>query len=171
MVESLMTQELPTIRRSPSVDVRTVALSLMWVWLPTTTAVVDNDRSAEGLAHEGVEPVEADPGSAVSGQADVPEEAAVEAMAETTHEASGPVDVFVTNVGLTIDETFGTMIRWGGETVRDVNLDSVCNCTKAFFGEIRVSDPGAPGPSRWSWPPRDQPPLVSPSGSSRPTCS
>lgn len=121
-------------------------------------------------------------------------------MAETTHEVSGPVDVFVTNVGLTIDETFGTMIRRGGETVRDVNLGGVCNCTKAFFEDIKVSDPGrlvnissvrgqqgnpdhANSTATTSMlfgctrsialelPPRDQPPLVSPSGSSIPICS
>lgn len=50
--------------------------------------------------------------------------------------------MLVNNAGLTIDETFGNMIRRGGETVRNVNLGSVCNCTKAFFENIKVSDPG-----------------------------
>jgi len=104
--------------------------------------VVVNYRSSERLAHEVADRIDDGPGRAVPVQADVSDPDAVAAMAETTREAFGAVDVLVNNAGLTIDKKFDNMTRDDWATVMAVNLGGVFNCTKAYFEDIKTSGQG-----------------------------
>jgi 3-oxoacyl-[acyl-carrier protein] reductase len=108
----------------------------------TGANVVVNYRSSEAAAHEVVDTIEDEGGTAIAVQADVAEYDAVAAMAETTHDAFGPVDVLVNNAGLTVDRTFGNMSREDWERVIDVNLGGVYNCTHCFFDDITKAEHG-----------------------------
>jgi 3-oxoacyl-[acyl-carrier protein] reductase len=108
----------------------------------TGANVVVNYRSSEAAAHEVVDTIEDEGGTAIAVQADVAEYDAVAAMAETTHDAFGPVDVLVNNAGLTVDRTFGNMSREDWERVIDVNLGGVYNCTHCFFDDITEAEHG-----------------------------
>jgi 3-oxoacyl-[acyl-carrier protein] reductase len=57
-------------------------------------------------------------------------------MRDRVHEAFGPTDVLVNNAGITVDRTFREMSREDWDTVMDVNLGGVFNCTKAFFDDL-----------------------------------
>jgi 3-oxoacyl-[acyl-carrier protein] reductase len=104
--------------------------------------VVVNYRSSEARAHEVVDAIEESGGAAVALQADVADEAAVEAMAETTRDAFGPADVLVNNAGITVDKKFENMTRDDWQRVLDVNLGGVFNCTHCFFDDIKESEEG-----------------------------
>jgi 3-oxoacyl-[acyl-carrier protein] reductase len=104
--------------------------------------VVVNYRSSEGEAYDTVEAIEEAGGEAVPIQADVCDEAAVEAMAEKTREAFGPADVLVNNAGMTVDKKFENMSREDWERVMDVNLGGVFNCTNAYFDDIKDANEG-----------------------------
>ena len=104
--------------------------------------VVVNYRSSEARAHEVVDAIEESGGTAVALQADVADEAAVEAMAETTRDAFGTVDVLVNNAGITVDKKFENMTREDWQRVLDVNLGGVFNCTHCFFDDIKNADEG-----------------------------
>ena len=108
----------------------------------TGANVVVNYRSSEAAAHEVVDTVEDEGGTAIAVQADVAEYDAVAAMVEATHDAFGPVDVLVNNAGLTVDRTFGNMSREDWERVIDVNLGGVYNCTHCFFDDITEAEHG-----------------------------
>jgi 3-oxoacyl-[acyl-carrier protein] reductase len=108
----------------------------------TGANVVVNYRSSEAAAHEVVDTIEDEGGTAIAVQADVAEYDAVAAMAEATHDAFGPVDVLVNNAGLTVDRTFGNMSREDWERVIDVNLGGVYNCTHCFFDDITEAEHG-----------------------------
>jgi len=104
--------------------------------------VVVNYRSSEGKAHDVVEAIEADGGSAVPIQGDVSEFDDMQAMADIVGEEFGGADVLVNNAGITIDKKFEKMTKEDWETVVDVNLNGVFNATKAFFQDIKESDGG-----------------------------
>jgi 3-oxoacyl-[acyl-carrier protein] reductase len=104
--------------------------------------VVVNYRSSEGEAYDTVEAIEEAGGEAVPIQADVCDEAAVEAMAEKTREAFCPADVLVNNAGMTVDKKFENMSREDWERVMDVNLGGVFNCTNAYFDDIKDANEG-----------------------------
>ncbi|MFB6188791.1 MAG: 3-oxoacyl-[acyl-carrier-protein] reductase [Halapricum sp.] len=105
--------------------------------------VVVNYRSSEAAAEEVASYVEAETdGEAVTVQADVSDAEAVEAMAEATHEAFGPADVLVNNAGITLDGRFENIDHDRWQTVLDVNLTGVYNCTDAFYDDIKESDQG-----------------------------
>ena len=108
----------------------------------TGANVVVNYRSSEAAAHEVVDTIEDEGGTAIAVQADVAEYEAVAAMTEATHDAFGPVDVLVNNAGLTVDRTFGNMSREDWERVIDVNLGGVYNCTHCFFDDITEAEHG-----------------------------
>ena len=104
--------------------------------------VVVNYRSSEGKAYDTVEAIEEAGGNAVPIQADVCDEAAVEAMAEKTREAFGPAEVLVNNAGMTVDKKFENMTKDDWERVMDVNLGGVFNCTNAYFDDIKAANEG-----------------------------
>jgi len=104
--------------------------------------VVVNYRTSEREAYDVVDTIEADGGSAVAVQADVTEGEEVEAMADRVRNAFGPPDVLVNNAGITIDKKFENMTREDWDTVMDVNLGGVYNCTNAFFDDLAAADEG-----------------------------
>jgi len=98
--------------------------------------VVVNYRSSEDEAHEVKETIEEGPGSAVVAQADVANYEEVEAMYDAVTEEFGSVDVLVNNAGITIDKKFENMQKEDWDTVMDVNLGGVFNCTKICFEDL-----------------------------------
>ncbi|MEF8789236.1 MAG: beta-ketoacyl-ACP reductase [Haloarculaceae archaeon] len=104
--------------------------------------VVVNYRSSEAAAHEVADTVEDLGGAAIPVQADVSKMEAVRTMAERTREEFGPATVLVNNAGLTIDKKFENMTREDWDTVMQVNLGGVFNCTKTYFEDIREADQG-----------------------------
>jgi len=104
--------------------------------------VVVNYRSSSDEAEDVVETIEADGGTAMAAQADISIEDDVEQMAAHIHDTFGEVDVLVNNAGITIDKKFENMTRDDWETVIDVNLGGVFNCTNAFFDDIKASRSG-----------------------------
>ncbi len=105
--------------------------------------VVVNYRSSETQAADVAAHVDEEtPGEAITVQADVSEPEDVDAMVEQTHEAFGPADVLVNNAGITLDGRFENIDRDKWETVIDVNLTGVYNCTDAFYDDIKASDQG-----------------------------
>jgi 3-oxoacyl-[acyl-carrier protein] reductase len=104
--------------------------------------VVVNYRSSEGEAHEVAEAIEDSGGAALPVQADVADEAEIEAMAETTREAFGPADILVNNAGVTVDKKFENMSREDWKRVVEVNLGGVFNATNAYFDDIKSAEDG-----------------------------
>ena len=104
--------------------------------------VVVNYRSSEAAAYEVADAIEDGKGSAIPIQADVTDEAAVEAMADRSREAFGSADVLVNNAGLTVDKKFENMTRADWDRVIEVNLGGVFNCTNAYFEEIKDAEHG-----------------------------
>ena len=105
-------------------------------------AVVVNYRSSAAEAEAVVESIEEDGGRAIATQADISDFDDVRAMREEAHDSLGPVDVLVNNAGVTVDKKFENMDRADWETVIDVNLGGVYNCTKAFFDDLRDAPHG-----------------------------
>jgi len=104
--------------------------------------VVVNYRSSEGEARDVVETIREEGGEAIAAQADVAKQDEVREMRETVTEAFGPADVLVNNAGITIDKKFENMTREDWDTVMDVNLGGVYNCTDAFYEDIKGADHG-----------------------------
>jgi len=104
--------------------------------------VVVNYRSSEGEARDVVETIREEGGEAIAAQADVAKQDEVREMRETVTEAFGPADVLVNNAGITIDKKFENMTREDWDTVMDVNLGGVYNCTDAFYEDIKEADHG-----------------------------
>jgi 3-oxoacyl-[acyl-carrier protein] reductase len=104
--------------------------------------VVVNYRSSEREAYETAEVIEESGGSAIPIQADVSDEAAVAAMAEKTQDAFGRTHVLVNNAGMTVDKKFENMAQEDWDTVMDVNLGGVFNCTHCLFEDIKAADQG-----------------------------
>jgi 3-oxoacyl-[acyl-carrier protein] reductase len=101
-----------------------------------------NYRSSEAEAHDVVETIESEGGTAVPLQADVANMSDVEAMATEIHDAFGPVDVLVNNAGITIDKKFENMTKENWDAVIDVNLGGVFNATSTFFEDVKSADDG-----------------------------
>jgi 3-oxoacyl-[acyl-carrier protein] reductase len=104
--------------------------------------VVVNYRSSAAEAEAVVEEIRETGGTAVAVQADVADPDAVERMAEEVHEELGTVDVLVNNAGITIDRKFAEMSHEDWQTVVEVNLGGMFNCTKTFWEDIRAADHG-----------------------------
>jgi 3-oxoacyl-[acyl-carrier protein] reductase len=104
--------------------------------------VVVNYRSSEAEAHDVVEGIEADGGTAMAARADVSEMAEVREMADAVREELGPVSVLVNNAGITRDTKFEEMTREDWDAVVDVNLGGVFNATKVFFDDLREAEEG-----------------------------
>ena len=104
--------------------------------------VVVNYRNSEREAYDVVDEIEADGGTAIAVQADVTEVDEVEGMADRVRNAFGPADVLVNNAGITIDKKFEKMSREDWDTVIDVNLGGVYNCTDVFWDDLKAADNG-----------------------------
>lgn len=104
--------------------------------------VVVNYRSSEDAAHEVKEVINEGPGEAVVAQADVADFEEVQAMHEAVTEEFGAVDVLVNNAGITVDKKFSDMTREDWDTVMEVNLGGVFNCTKVCYDDIRDAHEG-----------------------------
>ena len=104
--------------------------------------VVVNYRSSGAEAAAVVEEIREHGGSAMTAQADVAVAEDVEAMREEVLDEFGTVDVLVNNAGITIDKKFENMTREDWDTVMDVNLGGVYNCTNAFFDDLAAADEG-----------------------------
>ena len=104
--------------------------------------VVVNFRSSEAEAEAVVEEIENRGGTAITAQADVADQDQVLAMRERVLEEFGQADVVVNNAGITIDKKFEAMTREDWDTVMDVNLGGVFNCTNAFYEDVRESADG-----------------------------
>ncbi len=104
--------------------------------------VAVNYRSSDEAAREVVDSIDAAGGTAALAQADVSDHEAVAEMRDSVTDALGPVDVLVNNAGITIDKPFEEMDREDWQTVIDVNLGGVFNCTDAFYDDVRASETG-----------------------------
>ena len=104
--------------------------------------VVVNYRSSEREAREVVERIREEGGDAIAAQADVSKADEVEAMHERVADEFGGADVLVNNAGITIDKKFEKMTREDWDTVIDVNLGGVYNCTDIFYEDLKEADHG-----------------------------
>ncbi|GGN88948.1 MULTISPECIES: 3-oxoacyl-[acyl-carrier-protein] reductase [Haloarcula] len=104
--------------------------------------VVVNYRSSEAEARAVVESIREEGGEAIAAQADVAKPDEVQAMREKVVDEYGPADVLVNNAGITIDKKFENMTREDWDTVIDVNLGGVFNCTDAFYDDIKEAEHG-----------------------------
>ncbi|QIO22930.1 beta-ketoacyl-ACP reductase [Haloarcula sp. JP-L23] len=104
--------------------------------------VVVNYRSSEAEARAVVESIREEGGEAIAAQADVAKSTEVQAMREKVVDEYGPADVLVNNAGITIDKKFENMTREDWDTVIDVNLGGVFNCTDAFYDDIKQAEHG-----------------------------
>ncbi len=94
------------------------------------TVVVNYARSPEAAA-EVVATIEAAGGKAWSHQADVAVESEVETMVQTVLEREGRLDVLVNNAGITRDGLLMRMKTADWQSVIDLNLTGVFQCTRA----------------------------------------
>jgi 3-oxoacyl-[acyl-carrier protein] reductase len=104
--------------------------------------VVVNYRSSADEARAVVESIREEGGDAIAAQADVAKEAEVAAMRERVADEFGSTDVLVNNAGITIDKKFENMTREDWDTVMNVNLGGVFNCTNIFYEDIKQADHG-----------------------------
>jgi 3-oxoacyl-[acyl-carrier protein] reductase len=104
--------------------------------------VVVNYRSSAESAEAACETIRREGGNAIASKADVTDIVEVEAMREEAHDAFGSVDVLVNNAGITKDTRFVKMSREDWDTVIDVNLGGVFNCTKTFYDDIWEAEEG-----------------------------
>jgi len=110
----------------------------------TGANVVINYRSSEEEAKATVDAIESmdGPGSAIAVQADVTDQAEVEAMRDRTHEEYGEVHVLVNNAGINRDTRFVNMTKDEWDQVMDVNLGGTFNATQVFYDDIWNADEG-----------------------------
>jgi 3-oxoacyl-[acyl-carrier protein] reductase len=104
--------------------------------------VVVNYRSSADAADDVVDSIRERGGDAIAAQADVAKADEVEAMREQVTDEFGNVDVLVNNAGITIDKKFEKMTREDWDTVMNVNLGGVFNCTDAFYEDLKRADHG-----------------------------
>jgi 3-oxoacyl-[acyl-carrier protein] reductase len=104
--------------------------------------VVVNYRSSSESAESACETIRREGGDAIASQADVTDMVEVEAMREEAHDAFGAVDVLVNNAGITKDTRFVKMSREDWDTVMDVNLGGMFNCSKTFYDDIWEAEEG-----------------------------
>lgn len=104
--------------------------------------VVVNYRTADDHADETVMTIEDEGGTAVSMQADVTDQTAIEGLRDRTHEDVGRINVLVNNAGITRDQTFEAMSAEAWMEVLEVNLTGAFNVTKEFYRDIKEAEHG-----------------------------
>ncbi|MCU0474523.1 MAG: 3-oxoacyl-[acyl-carrier-protein] reductase [Anaerolineae bacterium] len=97
-------------------------------------SVVVNYNSSPAAAEEVVQAITEAGGKAVAVQANVSDEAQVEALFKAAVEAFGKVDIVVNNAGVTRDNLIIRMKPEDFDTVIDTNLRSAWLCCKAAIG-------------------------------------
>lgn len=97
-------------------------------------AVVVNYNSSPVAAEEVVAEITGADGKAIAVQANVSDEAQVEALFKAAVEAFGKVDILVNNAGVTRDNLIIRMKAEDFDTVIDTNLKSAWLCCKAAIG-------------------------------------
>lgn len=97
-------------------------------------AVVVNYNSSPAAAEEVVAEIIGAGGKAIAVQANVSDEAQVEALFKAAIEAFGKVDILVNNAGVTRDNLIIRMKAEDFDTVIDTNLKSAWLCCKAAIG-------------------------------------
>jgi len=104
--------------------------------------VVVNYRRSEQEAHDAVDAIEDEGGTAIPVRGDVADYDQVEGMCAEIHDGFGTVDVLVNNAGITIDKKFENMTRADWDRVMEVNLGGVFNCTNCLFEDIKRAEHG-----------------------------
>ena len=100
-------------------------VAVNWIANPdATTKIVDEINAGEG-------------GKAIGVQADVSDEAQVQAMFKTVVDAFGTVDILVANAGLQRDAAFDAMTLQGWEFVLKVNLTGQFLCAREAVREFK----------------------------------
>jgi len=94
-------------------------------------SVVVNYASSSAAADEVVAAIAAMGGTAIAIQADISQEAEVEALVKTTKTEFGRIDVLVNNAGITRDTLLLRMKLADWQAVIDLNLTGVFLCTRA----------------------------------------
>lgn len=97
-------------------------------------AIVVNYNSSPAAAEEVVAEITGAGGKAIAVQANVSDEAQVEALFKAAIEAFGKVDILVNNAGVTRDNLIIRMKAEDFDTVIDTNLKSAWLCCKAAIG-------------------------------------
>ncbi|WP_247010663.1 SDR family NAD(P)-dependent oxidoreductase [Halorientalis litorea] len=77
------------------------------------------------------------PGRALPIECDVRDEASVESMVERTVEEFGGLDILVNNAGAAFMVEFDEMSRNAWDTILDINLNGVFNCTHAASDALK----------------------------------
>ena len=98
--------------------------------------VVNHTHSGLDRANEVVAEITAAGGRAIAGEADVSQEAAVEAMFRTAIDTFGTVDILVANAGIQKDAAFVDMSLKDWQQVIDVNLTGQFLCMRAAVREF-----------------------------------
>jgi 3-oxoacyl-[acyl-carrier protein] reductase len=96
-------------------------------------AVAVNYSSSSAAAQELVDEIRASGGQALAVQADVSDQAEVEAMVEKVAAELGPVEILVNNAGVTRDNLLLRMSPAEFDEVIAVNLRSAFLCTRAVL--------------------------------------
>jgi 3-oxoacyl-[acyl-carrier protein] reductase len=104
--------------------------------------VAINYRASAGAAEEVVDGIRTEGGSAMATQADVTEEAEVEAMHEEIEDTFGSIEILINNAGINVDTLFSEMTRAEWDRVIEVDLTGAFVCTKEFFDDIAAADEG-----------------------------
>lgn len=104
--------------------------------------VAINYRASAGAAEEVVDTINTNGGSAIATQADVTDEAEVEAMGEEIEDAFGSVEILVNNAGINVDTLFSKMTRAEWDRVIEVDLTGAFVCTKEFFDDVGEAEQG-----------------------------
>ena len=106
-------------------------------------AVAVNVRSNRAEADAVVKEIEAAGGKALAVLADVADEQAVSAMAQSVGKQLGRIDILINNAALRQEKSFEELsfAEWRG--VLGVMLDGAFHCTKACLPYLKQSDAGA----------------------------
>ncbi len=99
-------------------------------------SVVVNYNASSGAANEVVEAITAAGGNAIAVQADVSDDAQVEALFKVTIDTYAKVDILVNNAGTTRDNLIIRMKPEDFDAVIETNLRSAWLCCKAAIGAM-----------------------------------
>ncbi|MBK9122639.1 MAG: 3-oxoacyl-[acyl-carrier-protein] reductase [Chloroflexi bacterium] len=99
-------------------------------------SVVVNYNASPGAANEVVEAIAAAGGNAIAVQANVSDEAQVEALFKAAIDTYGKVDILVNNAGTTRDNLIIRMKPEDFDAVIETNLRSAWLCCKAAIGAM-----------------------------------